>query len=143
MALSLRDRRSVALIEHEVERRSAIVDLGLVDLFGVHRPDQIGAREHEPAVSVCSYEPALEVIEGKVAGLAVAFDRAPDRGHVDLLTEPPLGADARDRLADSLQEVLYRWLRGPRSRRRDSRRLTGGRHGRWAPGSLQIGRRRA
>src|ERR1700759_5249247 len=106
MALPLRDGRAVPRIEDEVERRPAIVDLRLVDLPSVHRADQIGAREHQPAVAVGAQQPALEVIEGELAGLAVALEGTPDRGDVDLLAEPPLGADARDRLAHNLEEIL-------------------------------------
>src|SRR4051812_21132766 len=49
MTLLLRGRATVPRIEDEVERRPAIVDLRLVDLLGIHRTDQIGARQHQPA----------------------------------------------------------------------------------------------
>src|ERR1043166_3351552 len=106
MALTLRRRGAVPLIENEVERRPAILDLRLGDLARIHRTDQICARKYQPAFAVCAQQPALEAVEREVVDLAITLDGAPDRGDIDLLSVPAVGADARNRVAHHVEEVL-------------------------------------
>src|SRR5678815_5172439 len=72
-------------IDHEVERRTEVADLGLGDELGVHRADQISARQVEQLVAIGGHEPALEALQRQLRQAAVALDAMPDRRDEHLL----------------------------------------------------------